>query len=274
MAQKLILFIGADGVPTEHTPSTDDITFNSFTAGAGPVMSPTGIDMNGTDVSDISDLVFTDPSVGTVNQTAGVLVVDNIMAKERNNVMAVTGAILFGAVADAVGEVDSFKVPNMSVMPTATPAFSADQGYLVSASGSLWIWTGTEWNDLGTAESAASVQNLYTAGEDIDAAEAVYISANDTVMLTDVSGAGSASRCMGFASSSVLDTNPLYVQSEGVLAGFSGLTAGARYYLNPAVPGGITSTIPVGSGNTIVQAGYSKNATNLHIHIEQLGRRS
>jgi hypothetical protein len=44
--------------------------------------------------------------------------------------------------------------------------------------------------------------------------------------------------------------------------------------LNASSAGAITATLPVGTGQTIVQAGYAKSATALQIHIEQMGRRA
>jgi hypothetical protein len=58
------------------------------------------------------------------------------------------------------------------------------------------------------------------------------------------------------------------------MGGFSGLTAGARYYLSAGTAGTITATIPSGTGNTIVQCGYAKSATDLQIQLLQLGRRA
>jgi hypothetical protein len=273
MAQVKLLKIATDGVPLEFS-SVDDITLNSFTAGSGPVMSPTGIDMNGQDVTDLSDLVFTDPAVGTVNQTAGALIVNNIMAKERDNVMASGSAILFGSIADVAAQLDAFQIPQSSALPTATPANNANEGYFVGFGGKPYYWTGSAWDDLTTTASAESVQNNYIADEALAARDTLYISAADNVSKADVSGSGAPSRVVGLAVAAAIDTAVVAVQSEGLLAGFSGLTAGARYYGNPAAAGGITATRPVGAGNTIVQIGYAKSATVLHIHIEQMGRLS
>ena len=120
---------------------------------------------------------------------------------------------------------------------------------------------------------AVQVFNSYTADEALLAVDALYISAADSVSKASASGGGAASRLMGFAKFAVADTEAVDVVSEGLLAGFSGLTAGSRYYLS-ATAGEITDTIPAGSGNTVVQAGYAKNATTLQIHIEQMGRRA
>jgi hypothetical protein len=275
MAQVKLLKIAADGVPLEFNSAADEITLLTFSVtGGGPVMSGTGIDMNGQDVSDISDLVFTDPAVGTINQTAGSLIVDDIMAKERGNTLTTAADILFPVITDVSGQVDALRLPALAGPPTASPTASGE-GFMVwdSTNDKLYIWDGAAWDDQSTVSAASAIQNVYTADEALSARDVVYISAADNV--SKAQGlATSASYAMGFATTSAADTDPVVVQSEGVLAGFTGLTAGARYYLSAATAGLITSTIPTGSGNTVVQVGYAKSATALHIHIEQMGRRA
>lgn len=275
MAQIKVLKVAADGVPLEHTGTADDVTFNSYTVqGGGPVLSGTGLDMNNQDISDIKNLDFNDPSVNTIEQTAGALVIDNIMAKERNNVMATSGAVLFPTVSDTGAQLDSFKLPDVAGIPTATPSFSSTGGYLVfdTVNKDTYVWDGTAWDNLNIAEYAESVLNTYTADEALSARDVLYISAADNVSKA-IADNTSASYAMGLAKAAAADTNPVQVQSEGVLTGFSGLTPGSRYYLSDITAGAITSTIPTSSGKTIVQVGYAKSATALHIHIEQMGRR-
>lgn len=277
MAQVKLLKISSDGVPLEFTSSADDITLLSFSVnGGGPVLSGTGLDLNNQDLSDVSDIDFNDPAVSTIEQTAGALIVDNIMAKERNNVMTSAGAVLFPSVTDTAAQLDSFKLPHIAGAPTATPSFSSDAGYTVydTTNNYLYVWDGAAWQNQTLADQAQRVVNSYTADEALAARDTLYISAADNVSKADVSGSGAPSRIIGFARAAASDTASVEVQSEGVLTGFTGLTAGARYYGDPATPGLITSTIPVGAGNTIVQVGYAKSTTALHIHIEQMGRRS
>lgn len=275
MAQVKLLKIASDGVPVEFNSASDDITLNSFTAGSGPVMSATGIDMNGQDVTDISDLVFTDPSVGTINQTAGALIADNIMAKERNNVMTTSGAILFPSVSDTGAQVDSFKIPHIAGTPTATPAFSTNGGYQVydATNKKLYIWDGSAWDDQSVVDSASNIDDSYTVENNVAARDVVYISSADSVSPAIASAAGTA-QAIGFAIASVTATNPVTVRKLGRLTGFSSLTAGARYYLSGTSAGAITATTPTGSGHTIVQVGYAKSLTVLDIMIENLGRRA
>jgi hypothetical protein len=276
MAQIKLLKISSDGVPLEFNSSADEITLASFTVqGGGPVLGATGLDMNGQDVTDLSDLSFTDPAVGTINQTAGALIVNNIMAKERENTMTTAGGVAFPVIADSAGQVDAFRLPALAGAPTATPT-NGGEGHVVwnSTANKLYIWDGAAWNDQSTVSDAEKVSNEYTADEAIAAGQVLYISAADSVSLADVSAAGAPSRAVGVAAASAADTAPVSVVSDGLVSVYSGLTAGARYYADPATPGGITATTPTGSGNTIVQVGYAKSATALHLQIAQLGRRA
>lgn len=124
------------------------------------------------------------------------------------------------------------------------------------------------------SSTSTKVCNDYTADEILAARDVLYISAADNVSKAVVSAAGAASRVMGLALAAAADLATVSVCSEGVMTGFTGLTAGARQYANPAAAGEITETTPIGAGNTIVQVGYAKSTTELHIHIEQLGRRA
>lgn len=275
MAQVKLLKIASDGVPLEFDSANDDITLASFTVqGGGPVLGATGLDLNNQDVSDVNDLVFNDPTTGTINQTAGSLIVDNIMAKERENLMTTAGGISFPVISDLAGQVDAFRLPSLAGTPTASPT-TGGEGHLVwdSTNDKLYAWTGSAWDDLSTVQAASQVVNSYTAAVAILARDVVYISAADNVSKALATNT-SQSYAIGLAKAAAIATAPVEVQSEGVMTGFTGLTAGSRYYLDATVAGTITSSIPTGSGNTIVQVGYAKSTTALHIHIEQMGRRA
>lgn len=275
MAQVKLLKIDSDGVPVEMNQTSDDITLNSFTIqGGGPVLSSTGLELNNTNISEIDDLSFND-ATSTITSAAGTFDAEDLMFDSKENVMESGSAILFPTITDDVDQVDSFRLPALAGTPTAAPA-DGGEGYLVwdSTNDKLYAWNGSAWDDLSTVQTAQNVRNQYIADENLTANDLVYISASNNVSKVDVSGSGAPSRAIGFAVSTVLDTANVDVQSEGVLSGFSGLTVGARYYADPATPGAITATLPNSSGNTIVQVGYAKSATELHIHIEQLGRRS
>lgn len=274
MAQIKLLKIDSDGVPVEMNTSADDITLNSFTIqGGGPVLSPTGLNLNTQPITGLTNVTFVAPSSDTINQTAGNLIIDNIMAKERSNVMTTAADILFPVISDVAGQVDAFRVPAMAGVPSATPTVSG-AGYLVydSAEPALYAWTGSAWQDVSLATSAKYIDDSYTAANALTATNAVYISAADNVDKASASAAGTA-QLIGFATAGAAASASVTIRKFGKLGGFSSLTPGARYYLS-ATAGNITSSVPVGIGNTIVQAGYATDATTLDIQIQQLGRRA
>lgn len=275
MAQTKMLKISSDGVPVEMDTANDDITLKSYTVtGGGPVLSGSGLDLNNQDVSDVNDLAFNDPTTGTINQTAGALVVDNIMAKERINLMATTGRIQFQVVTDDADELDSFKLPAIAGAPSATPT-SGGEGQMAwdSSDDKLYVWDGAAWKDMSTSTESQSIVNTWTADEALSARDVVYVSAADNVSKA-LGDSSSKSFAIGLAVATVADTDPVGVKSDGIMPGFTGLTAGSRYYLDASTAGAITATVPTGAGNTIVQIGYAKSATALHIQIAQLGRRA
>ena len=275
MAQVKTLKIDTNGQPVEIDVSNDDITFASFTVNGGAVLSSTGLDMNNTDISDANDLSFTDPTTDGITRTDGTHAADDIMFQDAENLMASGAAVLFPAIADAADQLDAFRLPAIAGAPSATPA-DGGEGYLVwdSANDSLYAWDGAAWSNLSIVEEAERTCNEYTAGAAIAVGEIVYISAADTVSLADVSGVGAASRVIGMSGGAAALSNPVKICSAGVVSGLSGLTAGARYFVDPATPGAITTSVPSGSGNKIIQVGYAKSATEMHLQFEYLGRRA
>jgi hypothetical protein len=238
------------------------------------VLSGTGLDMNNKDITEVQDISFQAPSTATINQTAGNLIVDDIMAKERNNVMTSAGAILFPSIVGATaGQVDSFKLPHSTLAPSVTPAFSSDAGYLMSGAGKLYFWNGTVWDDYSTSLQAQQVANIFDAEGAIADRDCLYINSSGRVDLADCDATVSSQVC-GFAKNlAAAQGDDVDVASMGILDGFSSLTIGSRYYLG-STAGQISASVPVGSGQSIVQVGYAKSATELMIMIQQLGRRA
>lgn len=275
MAQVKLLKINGDGTPTEFNSAADDITLNSFSVqGSGPVLSGTGLALANQDLSAVKNVVFTAPSTDTINQTAGNLVIDNIMAKERSNPLSVAGEILFPVVTNSAGQLDNFQLPQVAGTPTATPT-NAGSGFEVfdSVNKKVYVYDGSAWQDQSVVQQAKAIDDTYTAANALAAVDAVYISAANSVDKANAAAA-STSYVIGFASASALAAAQVDVRKFGVLSGFSSLTPGARYYLSGATAGQISATLPVASGNTIVQVGYAKSATQLDIAIQSLGRRA
>lgn len=275
MSQIRLLKINAAGTPEEHA-NADEVTFTSFTVqGGGQVLSSTGLALGNTDISGVKNLSFNAPSTDVINFTAGNGIIDDIMLKDRDNVMGVAGAVLFPTITDAAGKVDSFKVPMLAGAPTATPSYSTDAGFMVydSSGKAMYVWDGAAWDNMNTVAQAESIQNSYTAEEALAATDVVYISSADSVSKAKADAVVTA-QAIGFASAAALITAPVPVQSGGVLAGFSGLTAGARYYLSGATAGAVTTTPPTSAGHSVMSLGFAKSASAMQIQLQLIGRRA
>jgi len=274
MAQVKLLKI-VSGLPEEMDTSADDITLNSYTVqGGGPVLSGTGLDLQTQGISNSGDIDFDDPNVNTIEQTAGALIIDNIMAKERENVMTTAGAVLFPVISDDVDQVDSFRLPALAGVPTAAPA-DGGEGYLVwdSTNNHLYAWDGAAWDNLSTVDSAASVDVSFTSGG-VAIRDAVYIDSNGKVLPAQAD-ALSTSQVVGFATAAAADTNPVLVRVDGVLGGFTGLTPGDRYFLDDGTAGQIiNSGLPSDAGDVVFFVGVAKSATELYIDKQFIARRS
>jgi len=199
-----------------------------------------------------------------------------MMFDSIENVMETTGAILFPVIADNTDQVDSFRLPSLAGAPTAAPA-DGGEGYQVwdSTNDVLYIYDGSVWKNQSIVEDAERLVNSYTAGTGgISDRDVVYISANDTVLPAQSDADSTALAYIGFARGAAAATNPVEIVSEGLLDGFSALTAGARYYIDDTTAGAITSTVPSGSGKHLIQAGVAKNATNLHVRFQYIGKKA
>ena len=238
------------------------------------MLSATGLDLNNQDLSDVKNIDFNNPAVSTIEQTAGALIVDNIMAKERENLMTTAGGISFPVITDTAGQVDALRLPALAGSPTATPT-TGGEGHMVwdSSNNKLMVWDGAAWADVSASGTATDVLNTYIAEVNTAARDVVYISSADNVSPAQAN-AVATSYAVGFANATATAGNPVGVKTDGIIGGFSGLTAGSRYYLSAATAGAITATLPVGTGNTIVQVGYAKSATDVQIQLLQLGRRA
>ena len=273
--QVRLLKIASDGVPLEFNSTSDDITLASFTIqGGGPVLGATGLDLNGQGLTDASSVQVTDPTVGFINQTAGNLIFNNIVGKERSNVFTTAGDILFPVVTDTAGQVDAFRLPQIAGTPSATPTASGE-GFVVwdSTNDKMYAWTGSAWQDVASSGNAANVQNTYTAQVSVAAKDVVYVSSANNVSPASAA-AVATSYAIGFAANAAAPAASVGVKTDGIISGFTGLTTGSRYYLDATPAGAITTSIPTGTGNTIVQVGYAKSTTDVQIQLLQLGRRA
>ena len=256
---------------------SDDVTLASYTVtGGGPVLSA-NLDMNTGTVSDATSYAVTTPSSqGLVTTVASPLAFDNILRKEGINTMTTGGDILFPIITDSAGQVDAFRLPQYPGLLSATPT-SSGNGFLAydSTAKLLQLWDGAQWTyNVGAVASTPALINIadYVAGlAGVTANNCVYISASGTVLPAD-KAAESTARTIGFAVNTAASTVAVRVQEDGTMAGFTGLTSGARYYLGTA--GAIQTAITSTPGEEIVQVGYSASATKLKISFQHLGIRS
>jgi len=275
MAQVRLLKIDSTGFPLEMDTANDDITLASFTVtGGGPVLNA-NLDMNNGDISDANDLSFTDPTTDGITRTDGTHAADDIMMQDAENVMASGAAVLFPTVTDNADQLDAFRLPAIAGAPSATPA-DGGEGYLVwdSTNDKLYAWDGSAWDDLSTVTAAERTCNSYTATSITAIGEVVYIDGADSVDLADVSSVGAASRVIGMASTAAAAAAPVDICDSGVVTGLTGLTAGARYFADPSTAGGITTTVPSGSGNVIFQVGIAKSTTAMALQLQRVGTRA
>lgn len=115
----------------------------------------------------------------------------------------------------------------------------------------------------------------YTNGEAVALTQGqiVYISGNDTVMLADSSDPTKDNPIGVVQDVSIAAAAAGVVCWDGIATGvLAGATAGDKYFLDSA--GALSTSIPAfGSGENVVFMGFAKNATDLHLQIQNIGRR-
>lgn len=107
-------------------------------------------------------------------------------------------------------------------------------------------------------------------------ADATGVSARDVIA---IDGSGNATKAdandsnkqkiIGFALNTATSGNTVYVAQVGLIGGFSGLSAGSKYYASTTA-GGISSTPPSTSGDVIFQVGYAVSTTQVAILLDFL----
>lgn len=94
----------------------------------------------------------------------------------------------------------------------------------------------------------------------------VYSSADGHVDLAQANSDPQA-RAIGLATAAVAAGNVGEYLTGGILDGLTGLTPGAVYFLDPATPGGITTTCPTASGHYVIIIGTATTPTTLNVQI-------
>jgi hypothetical protein len=115
---------------------------------------------------------------------------------------------------------------------------------------------------------------IFQVGAGVTLLDLVWVDAVNHVSLADAASVLTMPG-IGFAVSPGGVPGEMYVRTQGKVSGFAakypgGLTPGALYFADPAVPGGIISPGPVGNGGRILQEiGRAKNADELLLFIDQ-----
>src|SRR5208282_2858136 len=107
-----------------------------------------------------------------------------------------------------------------------------------------------------------------TPGEDVQAGDFVYCSEIDGLLYLADWSAANAFQAVGFMLVTAPAGQPLAAYSTSGQDKFlNGLTPGARYYGDPANPGGVTSTLPKGAGVLSQFLGYAVSSTSIDVDI-------
>lgn len=110
-----------------------------------------------------------------------------------------------------------------------------------------------------------------TAGQTITGAvspRAVYLaSSTGTLFYSSASSTATSTYYdyLGFAISSGTSGQKIYVQTDGIVSGFSGLTAGKIYYIGTTTPGTITDIKPFVTQEIVMEVGKAVSTTQLLI---------
>ena len=96
--------------------------------------------------------------------------------------------------------------------------------------------------------------------------QAVYVKANGNVDLAQATVSNLPDFALGLVASSSIATTAsgnITVKYGEIISGFTGLTPGKRYYVDPSTAGDITITAPSASGQFIYQVGRALSTTKL-----------
>jgi len=97
--------------------------------------------------------------------------------------------------------------------------------------------------------------------------DVVYIDAADGVKKAKADASATA-KAFAFATATITNGTTGNYQTDGILAGLTGLTAGAVYYLSAATAGLMTSTAPSTLGQYVTRLGRAISTTEFEIAIQ------
>ena len=173
--------------------------------------------------------------------------------------------VLIGSSTNAVGVVSGlgtdgqFLTSQGAGLPPVWESASVNQA-------SDYTWTGL--HDFQATTTGIKVIEAYTASTTITKMNAVYM-ATSTGNILQANASYSASstyyQFLGFALNNAVDGDTVYIQTAGLVPGFTGLTKGLEYYVGNTA-GTISSTV----GNVPIKVGNAVSSTQLLLNREKI----
>lgn len=110
---------------------------------------------------------------------------------------------------------------------------------------------------------------ILEAAESLVLGDVVYISAAGVVSKSKADASATAKAIGLVADAAIESAASGAIQTDGILAGLTGLTAGSAYYLSADTAGLITPTPPSSAGDFVVRIGTAISTTELEISIRE-----
>jgi len=138
---------------------------------------------------------------------------------------------------------------------------------LVLASGEIQQLQSGDTLDAIVTETEGQTWTNGDAGNHV-IGDVVYLNTADNVKKAKADAAGTK-EAIALATATIVNATTGVYKTSGTLAGLSGLTAGAVYYLSQTTAGVMTTTAPSTIGQYVVRLGVAISTTEFLIRIER-----
>lgn len=233
--------------PILPTPSSSDLTYGANVEYVNSVATSGVADMSETIAGKAEIGTRSEISSGTsIGNTGARLVLPSSMATSSSDVA--TSSIVITGTDGKINQnfidlTDSYSWSGSHTFSNATTTIS---GRILSDTNIVTLTAST------TITGATIPQAVYLA------------TSTGALLLTDTASSTNYSKeFFGFAISSGTNGSSIYVQYDGIVSGFAGLTPGAIYYATTT--GAITTTKPTTAGSIVLEVGQAVSATQLRI---------
>lgn len=276
---------------TGDAVGTNGIVFSSFSNPTG-VTAGDGIDIAGNVVSvDVTDIIDTDygltedtNNIRVKLESDGAVVFDaankGLEVAVDDDTIGITSNALY-VKPNSIGAAEIDETDDYTW--TGSHNFSSGEVVLPTSAAVSPVEGSAYWDDATNTfkvyDADASEYKIIgekgtivlTAGEAVSDRDFVYVSSANTFMKAIANSTNSV-KTIGCADEGIASGNG-DVKFSGRKGGFTGLTAGAVYYLSAATAGGVQNSIPTGNGNFIIRVGIALSTTDILVDIKYLGRR-